>query len=242
MALIVTLVLGLFLLFGMFIIKIFPNKELIEHLSVALAFGAMVALAAFDLIPEILEEYEVKMLWLPLIFVVIGVLLLKAFDRFIPDHHDDDDDEETEENLIHIGMISAVAIILHNVVEGMTVYNLASQSAQMGFTLAIGIGLHNIPMGMLIYAGIEKVRKWKRHTMIVVSVLSTFIGGLLMMFISGLLTETVISLLICIALGMVIYIIIFELRPSILHMHSMTIRIAGPLIGFVLVLISTLFE
>lgn len=241
MGLFITFFLGLFFMVGALIIRLTTKKELIEHLSIALAFGAMIAISVFDLIPDILEEYEVKQLWIPLIFVLAGVGILKVLDHFIPEHNDSNE-VETEENLVHIGFIAAVAISIHNIVEGMTVYSMALQSTREGFALAIGVGLHNIPMGMLIYSTLEKERGFKKHAVIAVAVLSTFVGGVLMALVSPFLTEGFISALVCIALGMVVYILLFELFPSIRREKNRLLSAIGVIAGIFVVVLSALFE
>lgn len=241
MGLLITFVLGLFFLVGALIIRLTTKKELIEHLSIAMAFGAMIAIGVFDLIPDIIEEYEVKQLWLPVIFILVGVGMLKLLDRFIPEHNDSGE-EETLENLVHIGFIAAVAISIHNIVEGMTVYSMALQSTRESFSLAIGVGLHNIPMGMLIYSTLEKEHGFKKNFVLAISVLSTFVGGILMALVSPFLTEGVISALVCVALGMVIYILLFELFPSIYHEKNKRVSIIGTVLGVCIVFLSMLFE
>ncbi len=241
MVILITLLLGLFFLVGAMIIKFSNQKEMVEHLSVAMAFGAMVALAVFDLIPEIMESYGLAKIWIAAIGVILGIGFLKVLDHFIPEHNDDDE-EETEENLVHIGLITAVAIVLHNIVEGMTVYSMAFSSYGASLSLGIGIGLHNVPMGMLIYATLQKEPRFKKYMVFGAAGLSTCVGGLLMKFISGSLTEGVISFLISIALGMVIYITIFELMPSVRHAKDTKLASLGAATGLVIVMMSMLLE
>ena len=55
MALWITLFLGLFFLSVMILIKFFPNHELIEHISYAIAFGSMAGIVVLDLLPRFLK-------------------------------------------------------------------------------------------------------------------------------------------------------------------------------------------
>ena len=143
---------------------------------------------------------------------------------------------------MHIGIVSSLAIILHNIIEGMAVYSMTIESVKLGLLVALGVGLHNIPMGMVIYSTLEKEKKNKKIILLSLVVLSTFIGGLLMLLISNLLNEFVMGILICITLGMLLYIIIFELIPHILHSKNKLLSIIGIVIGVLVILISSMLE
>lgn len=241
MALGITIFLGLFFLIGILIIHFTKHAELVEHISIAIASGAMLALLFLDLLPDVVETFSGKMYVVAVIFIMLGLLFLVGLDHFIPEHNEGGE-EETAENMIHIGLISAIAIILHNIVEGMTVYSIAMTSIASGLSMAIGVGLHNIPMGMLISSTLTGERRSKRYLILFFSCISTFIGGLLMMLIEPVLTETLVGLLVCIALGMVLYILFFELLPSMRHFHGKYIKWISAAVGFALVLVSAFLE
>lgn len=269
MGIVITFILGIFLLLGAVVVTLAKHSHWIEQLSIAIALGTMVMLAALDLIPEVLETFHDNERILAVVFVLVGIAVLKLLDSFIPnhehghraDHHHGYDherenepdhghkneqhqrmEEPTEENVIHIGIISAVAIILHNIVEGMAVYNLASESAKVGILVGLGVGLHNIPMGMLVYSTLKTESKKKRILIMGAAAGSTFLGGLLMALISPVLNSLVVGSLICLALGMLIYIIFFELLPHLIHSKNHWLSIGGVLLGIVIILVSSLFE
>ena len=238
MGLLITLILGLFILIGVLLVKIPKNTKLIENLSISVALGCMISLAVSDLFPEIYETFSNK------IYLVIGVLILKLLDIFIPEHDHEHglSHECTEENLLHIGIVSTIAIVLHNIIEGMAVYSITTESVKVGLLMALGVGLHNIPMGMVIYSTLKKEDKKKRILMILLSTISTFIGGLLMALISSLISDFVIGILLCLTLGMIIYIVFFELLPHVLHSKNKILSIIGILIGILIIVISSMFE
>ena len=148
--LVLTLVLGFFIIIGAFLMHIFENKERFLVISLSMAFGVMASLIFLELLPESFEIFNEKYssiisIAMILIFSIIGFLILKILDKFIPDHEDDD-----EANLIHVGIVSSIAIILHNIIEGMAIYNTFNTSINLGILLSIGVGLHNIPLGMVL--------------------------------------------------------------------------------------------
>ena len=114
--LVLTLVLGFFIIIGAFLMHIFENKERFLVISLSMAFGVMASLIFLELLPESFEIFNEKYssiisIAMILIFSIIGFLILKILDKFIPDHEDDD-----EANLIHVGIVSSIAIILHNII------------------------------------------------------------------------------------------------------------------------------
>lgn len=199
---------------GMAIIKITNKHGIIEYISICLAALAMVYLLAYDLIPEIVENFGLAKMWKAILFIVIGIAILKLLDFFVPEH--EAHDASNSESLVHIGIMTAVAITLHNILEGMTVLSVATRDLTAGISLGLGVGLHNIPMGMLIYTSLEKEIGHKRFGLYFLTTISTFIGGLLMYFLNFYLTEEILSFFECITVGMVLFILIFELVPSIL--------------------------
>ncbi|MBQ0071267.1 MAG: ZIP family metal transporter [Spirochaetales bacterium] len=237
-AILVTLILGFSFLLGAFFITLSKRKEMVEHLSVSLAFGAMLAISLFDLVPEILEEASGYSVLYESLFVVLGVLLLKLLDLFIPEHEGSEESEEG--NLVHIGVMSVAAIALHNIVEGMTVYNVAALSMKSGLSLAVGVGLHNIPMGMFIYSTMEYESRRRRCTIMGIATISTFLGGVLMSVLK--VDEGLVPYLTSLALGMVIYILFFELLPNVFHSKERKLSVLGTALGLVVVLLSMLFE
>ncbi len=244
MGLLVTFILGIFILIGVLIIRLTRNSKIIEQLSISIALGTMSSLIILDLIPEILEVFKIDNIFLVISFILLGIIILKLLDMFIPEHDYEHglSHDCSHENLVHIGIISTLAIVLHNIIEGMAVYSMITENVRMGALVAIGVGLHNIPMGMIIYSTLEKEKNVKKMALLTASIFSTFIGGVLMSLISSLLNEFVIGLLICITLGMLIYITLFELIPHILHNKNKKLSILGIIIGILILFISSLFE
>lgn len=243
MGLLITFILGIFILIGILVIKLSKNSKIVEQLSISIALGTMASLVILELLPEVLETFDSKK-YIILISVIVGIIVLKILDIFIPEHDHEHGLSHncTEDNLIHIGIVSSVAIILHNIIEGMAVYSMTIESLKLGFIVSLGVGLHNIPMGMVIYSTLKNEDKKKKVILLTLTILSTFIGGILMMFISPLLSETVIGILICITLGMLIYIILFELIPHLLHSKNKLLTVIGIIIGVLVLITSTLIE
>lgn len=239
MILVITFLLGLFFAAGAAAARLSDNTRKIEGISISVAAGAMSALAAADIIPEILHEMSGTGLIKAVLFTAAGVVFLKLLDRFVPEHHGD---EESPGAMIHIGIISALAIMLHNIIEGMAVYELGADSLRQGIIFAIGVGLHNIPMGMLVYSTLKDETRVKKYMVLFAVMISTFAGGLVMAALGSCMSHTLIDLLTCLTLGMIIYIISSELVPYMAAHRNYRVYAAGIAVGAAIVAVSLLFE
>lgn len=252
-SLILTLIVGLFIILGCYIGLNYKDNKKFTDFSISIAFGVIISLILFEILPETFEVLNgqvgiLRSILAIIILSLIGIVALKILDLFVPHHeheshhkHKHNNDKCHDEHLFHIGIISSVAMIVHNFIEGMSLYLVSNASFLSGILLCIGIGLHNIPMGLVISSTLKSSNFCKSKILkisLVVS-LATFIGGLFM-FILGGVNELVEGILLGLTLGMLIYISIFELYHQIYHMKDKKLVIRGILIGVVLLIISVL--
>lgn len=243
--LVLTLVLGFFIIIGAFLMHIFENKERFLVISLSMAFGVMVSLIFLELLPESFEIFNEKYssiisIAMILIFSIIGFLILKILDKFIPDHEDDD-----EANLIHVGIVSSIAIILHNIIEGMAIYNTFNTSINLGIVLSIGVGLHNIPLGMVLSSTFYKSLSNKKKSNVIIFLISTstFVGGLIMCIFNNVFkNEFIIGLLLSITVGMLVYINIIEILPKLIKSKDKKMIITSIIVGILILFVSVFLE
>jgi zinc transporter, ZIP family len=241
LALFATLVVGLFMLVGSAIVFITKNNKNIINFSIGMAFSIMVFLLGLELIPESLEHLgfeDNKLIGIILfaLFAFIGGYALKYLDKFIPHHHDDHchDEHKEEHHLYHIGIMTLIAVVLHNIIEGMAIYGVFDNGLEAGLLLSVGIILHNIPLGMAITATLYKANNNIKKTLLLVSTmaLASLLGGLLMYPIS--LTEIgeiAIGILLSITSGMIFYILIFEFLHVVIDNKKDKFMRLGLLVG-----------
>lgn len=243
--LVLTLVLGFFIIIGAFLMHIFENKERFLVISLSMAFGVMASLIFLELLPESFEIFNEKYssiisIAMILIFSIIGFLILKILDKFIPDHEDDD-----EANLIHVGIVSSIAIILHNIIEGMAIYNTFNTSINLGILLSIGVGLHNIPLGMVLSSTFYKSLSNKKKSNVIIFLISTstFVGGLIMCIFNNVFkNEFIIGLLLSITVGMLVYINIIEILPKLIESKDKKMIITSIIVGILILFVSVFLE
>lgn len=249
--LLLTLLVGLFIFIGSLVGLTYKDNKKFIDFSISVAFGVIIGLILLEILPESYEilynEVGVLRGVVALIILsLIGIITLKILDLFVPHHeheahhnHKHNEDKCHNEHLYHIGIISSVAVIIHNLIEGMSLYLISSNSILSGLLMCIGVGLHNIPMGLVIASTLSSSKFTKKKILnisLVVS-LSTFIGGLVM-FILGGVNELIEGILLGLTLGMLIYISIFELFHQMYHMKDKNIAKIGTLIGIGLLILS----
>ena len=237
MTLLLTLLSGLFFLIGIIVYKYAKHKKELTIGAMACAFIVIIGLIALDLIPELLEIGK----WHLIIWVIIGLLFLLLIDKLVPHHHHEhkENDEATKEHqghLEHIGFITIFALILHNIVESMALYSVASNNITSGALMCLGIGLHNLPFGFQIASSSKSASK---KVAIIFLVLSGLIGGLII-YAFGNISEFVTSIIIALTLGMLLYILIFELLKEVWCNIKKKSTICGIIIGIIILILINL--
>lgn len=245
-----TLIAGLFIAFGSLIVLIIKNNEKFIHFSISMAFGVIVSLIVLELFPEtkevLCEHFGNFGYFILILCIIVGAGLLKILDLFVPHHEQHGHSKKAElDNLYHIGVVSSVALILHNIIEGMSIYGVSSTSLEMGMLMTFGVGLHNIPMGIVITSMFNHSIKDKRIKFIWILIgisLSTLLGGVLMMFLSNFINELFVGILLGITLGMLLYILLFELLHEIVEYKNKKLSFLGIICGILIFVLSMLLH
>lgn len=224
--LLLTFIVGLFFLLGIAITKKTKKKKELNLFATGMAFVVMMSMILFDIIPEIKENifaFPEKTKW---IFVfgltILGILILKILDIFIPHHHHEHKEKEKNikehnEHLFHIGFVTSISLMLHNILEGMSIYATSLTNFKTGILMTLAVSLHNLPLGIEISVGMESAdtkKKTKQITMFLLTI-SSFLGGFFLFLIKEELPEIILASVICVTFGMLLYIALFELLKEI---------------------------
>lgn len=244
---ILTLLSGLSILIGTIIVFILKNSKKLTDFSISMAAGVMITLLILELIPESFEllnnNFTIAISVLIIIISsIMGIIILKILDLFIPDH--DHDQKINNENFFHIGLVSSIALMLHNLIEGMAIYSAALSDSNLGILLTIGICLHNIPLGIMITSTLYKSNNNRKKTILIILIisLSTLLGGILMSLLSIVINDVIRGILLSITIGMILYIIVFEFLPEIMTIKNKKISISGIIVGIIIFLLTLFFE
>lgn len=234
MNLLLVLLFGLTIFIGTILVLI-TNKKEIKELSLGIAFSVIVLLITFELIPEALEHINYLLV---VLFSLVGIVIIKLLDLFVPQHEHTND----ASHVYHIGIITSIALVIHNLIEGMALFTTLNSSFSIGILTGIGIGLHNIPMGMVIGSTLYDKNKNIKKTLLISLLisLSTFLGGLFIALFD-IVNSYVTGILLSLTIGVLIYMAFFELLEHLKHQNK-KVTIIGLFIGILIFLISLLIH
>ena len=187
----------------------------------------------FDLLPECLELVDNKVIIL--LYALIGIGLLKLLDLFIPDH---EHESNKKDHMEHIGLISFIALFIHNIIESTAIYTTSLTNTSLGLMMAIGVSFHNIPLGIQISSMIKN--KEEKLLLITGLTFSSLVGIILLNLLKITLSNSVLCVLISVTLGMLVYISLFELLCEVKENIKKKELQLGIICGIILVIISKL--
>ncbi len=223
---------GLSTLLGSLFIFIKGNKENIIKCALAFASGVMLSVSVFDLIPESLTMFQSvtkNSIFLSVMsFIIIGLIIPLFIDKILPTKLDQNS------KLYKLGIFTMIAIIIHNLPEGMITYITADHNLKLGITIAIAIAMHNLPEGISIAIPVYYATKNKKKVvgLTFISGMSEPLGAILaFLFLKPVINNTIMGALFAIIAGIMTYISIIELLPAALQYKEKKKTILSFLIG-----------
>ena len=237
--LILTSLAGLATLIG--IIPIFvkiKNKDNIISGACAFASGVMICISILDLIPEsirYLNSYfsSFGVISLCFVFLILGIIISMILDNYI-------DKISENSSLFKVGILSMIAIILHNIPEGIVSFIVSNKNIMLGISICIAIALHNIPEGISIAVPIYYSSGSKKNAIFYtfLAALSEPIGAILTgFFLVNYVNDIVLGLLFAFIAGVMIQISTAKLLPTGSEYNKRISRIFF-VIGFILMCFS----
>lgn len=224
--LLMTLLAGLSTVLGGFL-TFFVKKTNIKALSIGLGFSAGVMI--FLSFTQILKDSNEMLIiffpnhsqWVVFAGFSLGIITAILIDYFIPDHIDEDlfctqEHCERHHRIKRAGLLTAIAISVHNFPEGMATFFVATQNLALGFSVAIAIAIHNIPEGIAVALPIYHATGKKRLAIwyTFLSGISEPIGALLGLFaLNYFLPHAAIGFLFATVAGIMVYISFDTLLP-----------------------------
>ncbi|CAM9701082.1 unnamed protein product [Ectocarpus sp. 4 AP-2014] len=121
------------------------------------------------------------------------------------------------EKLVRMGLLTAVAIGIHNFPEGLATFVAGLSDPSVGLALAVAIGIHNVPEGLCVAIPVYYAtgNRWKAFGWALLSGVSEPIGaGLGWLILKDIMSELVYGLLFGVVAGMMVNITIHELIPT----------------------------
>lgn len=241
LAFILTILAGMSTMIGTIIIFV-AKKKTIKILIAALAFAAgnMLTVSLLDLLPESLNLLIASLdplfcFILALLGMNMGIIVSFTIESLLP--------KETTENkkIYRVGLISMIAIILHNIPEGIATFMSCTTNIKLGITLFIAISMHNIPEGISISMPLYYSTKSKRKALLYtfISGISEPFGALItFLFLKPFINNILLGILFSIIAGIMIHISLYELLPTSIKYKNNKITIFFFILGSLVMLIS----
>ena len=224
-------------------ILIFISKrksEFIIIVSLSFAAAVMMTVSFTDLIPESFGMLSLNFRIFPTILILliclnIGIIISFTIDKYVPDVSND--------GLYRVGLISMLAIILHNIPEGIATFMAGNTNLSLGITLAIAIALHNIPEGISISVPIYYASGSKFRALLYtfVSGLSELVGAIITyLFLKPFINDIFMGCLFSVIAGIMLHISVYELIPTSLKYKNRGVTLVFFIIGALFMLMSHL--
>ena len=241
--LVTSLISGISFVIGFIITKLIKQKEKFVIFAISLSFPIMLSLIFLDLLPECIESLSsfgsFKRTLVILILTLIGITFLKLLDLFIPHHshnHHTKNPKEHTSHLFHIGLVTTIALFLHNLIEGVAIYTTTINDLKAGLLMMGAVSLHNIPLSIEISSSTRNNKK-KSLLMIFLLTISAFLGCLIIYLSHITIPPVVLGSLIALTIGMLIYISILELFPEILNHFNLKETKYGLISGIIIIIV-----
>lgn len=131
-------------------------------MSVGLGFsaGVMIYVSLVEILPKgrdslVAEFGETVGNWSMLLAFFGGIGVIALIDRLVPKEmnpHEPGtvDDRARQRALMRTGMLTAVALGMHNFPEGFATFVAALQDPAVGVAVAVAIAIHNVPEGLAV--------------------------------------------------------------------------------------------
>ncbi|HRF83882.1 MAG: zinc transporter ZupT [Xanthomonadales bacterium] len=204
-----------------------PNPRLLAF-GLAFAGGAMVYVSLTEIFTKSVASFTLAFdprlgfTYATFAFLA-GLLLVMAIDMLVPNPHDtltaDDPSlrEHNREYIRRVGLMTAVAITVHNFPEGLATFFATLGNPAVGLPLAFAIAIHNIPEGIAIAVPVYYATHNKGYAFgaSLLSGLAEPLGAIIgFMLLSRYLNDAVFGVVFGLIAGIMVFLAIDELLPA----------------------------
>jgi len=184
-----------------------------------------------------------------------GMIFIALIDKFIPTEENphemhsieemsnENKDKHKNKKLMRMGLMTALAIGIHNFPEGLATFTAALQNPSLGIAIAVAIAIHNIPEGIAVsvpiyYATGDKKKAFRLSFLSGLSEpIGALIGYLILMPFMGPLTF---GILFAAVAGIMVFISLDELLPAAREYGEHHLSIYGMVAGMMVMAVSLL--
>lgn len=231
------------------------NKRLLSF-SLGLSGGVMVYVSFVELFMQaetaLSEAWDGRMgQFLTVVAFFAGMLLIGIIDRLVPSVENPHEAHLVEEmkrrphnpKLMRMGVMTALAIAIHNFPEGIATFASAVDNRTLGVAIAAAIAIHNIPEGIAVSVPVFYATGNRRKAFVLslLSGLAEPVGALLAwMVLMPFMTPTLMGCILAGVAGIMVFISIDELLPAAREYGEAHTAIYGVVSGMALMAVSLL--
>lgn len=227
------------LLGGLVVYFKFKDKNSFIAFALSFSLSVMISLSIFELLPDSFITLSsrfgllVGIIFTTVMFLVGKFLVTKINKKLAL--------LQNKDNLYRVGLLSMIALMLHNFPEGIATFMASYNDLSAGISLGIAIMLHNIPEGISISVPIYYATGSKKRGVIysLISGLAEPLGAILAFIVlKNYINDITIALVLVIVAGIMITISINEMLPEVNSYNKKNISILGMIIGVILVIVN----
>lgn len=216
-----------------------PVKKKDEFItfSISMSLAVMIMVSVFDLIPNSLPALGTgfKSLLFFIVFFLLGSILVLLLNKWI------EKEKGSGGNLYKLGILSFIALVLHNLPEGILTFMSTYHDFSLGVSLTLAITLHNIPEGISIAVPIyySTGSVWRAVKCTFLSALAEPFGALLaFLILKDYITENMIGMFLILVAGIMVTLSIEKMLPEALSYNKKKFLLAGIGTGILVVALS----
>jgi ZIP family zinc transporter len=231
------------------------NKKLL-CLSLGFSAGVMIYVSMIELMTGSMESLsaelgEVAGNWAAILSFFGGMVVVAGIDRLVPSYENphevhlleemSDEARDRDPRLLRMGILSALAISVHNLPEGMATFAAALKDPALGVSIAVAIAIHNIPEGIAVSVPIFYATGDRKKAFIwsFLSGLAEPAGALIgYILLAPVLGEVTFGILFASVAGIMVFISFDELLPAAEEYGEHHIALYGLLAGMAVMAVS----
>lgn len=229
------------------------NNRRFLALSLSFSAGIMIYVSFVAILPEgieLIEEYMgnekgysigIMAFFGGMILTALLEKLVHQFGGEIHDHGHSHGHNHNGEHLSKLGIMSAIAIAIHNLPEGLAIFTAGLKDISLAVPIAAAVIMHNIPLSIAISVPIYYSTKSKKKAFLytlavgLCQPLGAIIGYMLL---SSFFNDVLFGILFAIISGVMVFVSLDELLPTSQRYEDHHISVYGAVVGMIVMAVS----
>lgn len=206
------------------------NSKHILQICLSITIVLMISISVFELIPEsiryIKDTNNIIKFIISLMIIIFCNIVINKIDHNI----------EEESSLKRIGVLSAIAMFIHNVPEGIICATTSFKNYKIGLKICLLIMIHNIPEGLSISLPLYNSGESRLKSFIYTLFSSSgeLFGVLLSILFYKYINNIIMYLLLITTAGIMLSVSINKIKPILNSYQNKKYNLIGYLIGIII--------